>query len=169
MIPNGTYKAKGVEAALGKASTGTHEVAVLLEVTSGDHAGTRLTWHGYFTEKTTDRTLESLRYLGWEGDDLSKLEGISANEVSIVVERETYEDRDGVTQERAKVRWINGAGGVAIKDRLDDADAIAFAQRMKGHVVAHRTKNKTAPAPRNANPPARRPDPGGFPGDDVPF
>jgi hypothetical protein len=146
MIPQGRYKARCVEAALSKTSTGREQVAALLEVTQGEHAGEQLTWYGHFTDKTTERTFESLRHLGWEGDDLTDLRGIDANEVSVVIEHE--EGQDGRTYPR--VKWINGnGGGLAVKERLDDAAARAFAARMKGAAIASRSKNGGAPKPSN--------------------
>lgn len=136
----GTFKARGIEGALGYTSGGNEQVAVRLRIVEGDEAGHEITWHGYFTEKTTERTLESLRHLGWKGDDLFDLSGIDANDVSIVVEEEEY---DGKLQ--SKVRWINAAGGLAMKERMSEGDAKRFAQRMKGAAVASRQKTQ-APA-----------------------
>lgn len=131
MISEGKHKARGIEAALGYTSKGTEQIAVLLETEHGE-----ITWYGYFSEKTADRTLESLRYLGWEGDDLSDLSGISANEVTIVVEHEA--DEDGRTHPR--VRWINRAGGLAMKEAMDEKATRAFAARMKNAARASRAK-----------------------------
>jgi hypothetical protein len=138
MIEAGTYKGRGIEAALGKAQTGTFQVAVLLQLMTvdGEKAG-HLTWHGSFTDQTTDRTIESLRTLGWEGDDLSDLRGIDRNDVEVVVEHEV--GNDGKTRPRAK--WINRPATLALKNRLAPADAKVFAQKMKGHVVAQRQKS----------------------------
>lgn len=148
MITEGKHKARGTEAALGLTAGGKEEVAVALVILDGEHAGDSITWHGYFTEKTQQRTIESLRYLGWEGDNLAVLDGIDRNEVTIVVEHE--EGQDGKTY--AKVRWINGpGGGLALKERMDPGAAAAFAQRMRGFVVAQ--GQKTKPATAGAKPP----------------
>lgn len=155
MIPVGKYKARATEGALGFTSTGKEQVAVALEVQSGEYQGKEITWYGYFTDATTDRTLESLRHLGWKGDDLSDLTGILDNEVQIVVEEET--DQQG--EVRTRVRWINGGGGVAMKDRMTDADAKAFAGRMKGHILAQRRASGAA-QPQQQRQPSR--EQGGF-------
>lgn len=143
MIEAGRYKARGVEGALSTTSKGNPQVAVLLEITQdGPHKGETYTWYGHFTEKTEERTFESLRYLGWAGDDLTDLRGIDANEVSITIGHE--EDEGGKTYPR--VRWINAAGGgLAIKDRMDDTAARAFAARMRGAAVASRAKSAKPP------------------------
>jgi hypothetical protein len=177
MIAPGRYRARGVEAALGMTGTGKEQVAILLRVVEegGENHGAELTWYGYFTEKTAERTLESLRHLGWTGDDLTDLSGIDANEVSIVVEHE--EGQDGKL--RARVQWINApGGGLAMKDRLDGAAAKAFATRMRGMAIASRDKQRAQAGAANGPRPAAQPRPraaaagGGDPGfgdDDIPF
>ncbi len=69
MLNPGKYRARPIAAALGLTSKGTDQIAVTFELL--DPAGERITWYGFFTEKTTDRTLESLRHCGWKGNDLS--------------------------------------------------------------------------------------------------
>jgi hypothetical protein len=185
----GRFKAKAIEGALGFTKGGKEQVAVALEIIEGDHAGTSLTWYGFFTEKTTERTFESLRHLGWKGDDLSDLDGILDNEVSIQVEEE--DDDQGRTH--SKVRWINApGGGLAMKERMDDGAAKAFAQRMKGQAMALRraasggakpaSSGGSQPRPSNGSgggyggngrrPPPDEPNPFGaddFPKDGIPF
>ena len=48
------------------------------------------------------RTIESLRYCGWRGYDLSDLEGVTENEVAIEVEHTTWEG-----EPRPKVAWVH--------------------------------------------------------------
>jgi hypothetical protein len=152
MIGNGKYKARATTGALGKADTGSYQVLVDFEITDGDHKGSHLAWFGYFTEKTQDRTIESLRHCGWVGDDLDNLTGINTNEVQIVVE---LEEHDGKT--RPKIQWVNALGsGMKLKNPLSVADAKSFAQRMKGAVIAQRAKAGAAPNGRPAG--ARRDD-----------
>lgn len=154
MIPIGKYKARGVEAALGMTKSGNEQIAVLVEITHGDYAGDQLTWYGHFTDKTTERTFESLRALGWEGDDLMDLRGIGSNEVTIVIEHE--EGNDG--RVRARVKWINsGGGGLAMKERLDEGSARAFAARMKGAAIASRSKGGPKPQSNGGTRPQRQP------------
>jgi hypothetical protein len=136
MIEPGKYRARATDAKLGVAQTGSDTVAVAFELL--DQPGQHITWYGYFTEKTVDRTMESLRYCGWEGDDVSDLSGIDANEVEIVVEHE--DDKEG--KPRARVKWINRAGSskAQLKTEMNDAQKKAFAARMKGAALASRSK-----------------------------
>lgn len=153
MISAGTFKARGVEAALDRAGTGTEQIGVMLSITEGEHAGESITWYGFFTEATAERTIKALRLLGWQGDDLTDLTGIDVNEVSIVIEHE--EDNKGKVH--ARVKWINGPGSLAMKETLDPKDARSLSARMKGMAIASRQgakpANGTAPQQRrNAEP-----------------
>jgi hypothetical protein len=148
MIEAGRYPARGVEGGLGVTSKGAPQVAVLVRITEGPNVGAELTWYGHFTEKTEEKTLDQLRVLGWSTDDLNDLSGIDANDVSIVVEHETN-DRG---ETHAKIRWINRpGGGLAMKERMDDAAARAFAARMRAKAVASRA-GAPKPAARTATP-----------------
>lgn len=140
MIAEGNWKARATEAALGFSSKGTQQVAVDLVLLEGDDAGKHITWYGYFSDATFERTIESLRTLGWEGDDLSNLTGIDKNDVYAVIEHE--DDLQG--QPRARVKWINGSGGLALKERMDAGQAKAFAAQMKGRVLALKQKGGAA-------------------------
>ena len=173
MLNPGRYTARAVEAALGKTNGGKPQVAVLFEVTQGDHIGEQITWYGYFTDKTEQRTYESLTACGWTGDNLATLDGIDTEEVSLVVKHEPHFETGEM---QAKVQWVNklGAGALQMKARMDDGEALAFAQRMRGNVLAYR-KNGGAPKPvapkPAATPPHRVSDNagGGAAEDDLPF
>lgn len=140
MINEGKHVARGVEGALTQSKEkGTPGVQVILEVTEGEHAGTRIRWDGWLTEGgegkegTAQRTLESLRYLGWQGEFLTDLTGIDSNLVQIVVEHEER-DINGEIKTFPRVRWVNRLGGGAkISDeaRMPEASAKALAQRFR--------------------------------------
>lgn len=143
MFPTGTHRARPIDAALGLTGTGKEQIGIMFE-----HAetGERITWYGYFTDGTFERTIESLRYIGWQGTDLTDFalglpEGV-ANEVDIVVEDEE-DQRDGTI--RRKVRWVNSGGGVAVKDRLSEDQARSFAARMKQRIAASQAKAGVKP------------------------
>ena len=174
-FPIGTHRVRPVDAVLGMTSTGKEQIGVMFE-----HLETfeRITWYGYFTDATFERTIESLRYLGWTGNDLSEWNGGlpegCANEVDIVVEDE-QDQRDGTL--RRKVRWINSGGGVSVKDRLSDDQARSFGARMKQKIAAAQAaagvkpaaKPATRPAPAQRSPAASQDRFEGIPEDDIPF
>lgn len=168
MIEAGTFKARGVEAALAVAGNGSEQVAVQFVLLEGPDEGKHITYYGYFTDKTTERTIDSLRLCGWDGDDLSDLTGIDANEVYLVIEH----DENDKGEARATVRWINGqGGGLAVKERMDEGTAKAFAERMKGHVLAAKQRTRGAPASTRQPAPPKAANGGKdfAPTDDIPF
>lgn len=78
LIPPGYYRAVAVPVQtddgetyvqFGETKDGNPQVAVTFAILDGSQQGRRSTWFGYFTEKTTKRTIESLRYCGFKGDD----------------------------------------------------------------------------------------------------
>lgn len=131
MIEKGTYTAKAVEWKLGVTGTGKEQIAVLFQLEDGS----QITWYGYFTEKTTERTLDSLEYMGWDGVDISNPVGLDRNEVRVVIDHEVSE-QDGKTY--ARVKWVNRMGGLAVKEELTGGALQSFKQRMQGAVMARR-------------------------------
>ncbi len=135
MIAAGRYQARAIEAALGESGNHNPQVAVHFKLEGVDET---ITWYGSFSEnlgsgkKTPlERTIESLRLCGWVGDDLSNLQGVTDNDVSLTIEHDSY---DGNV--RAKVKWINPPGGLALKAPLSADRAKAFAASMRGKVIA---------------------------------
>src|SRR4051812_22051672 len=113
----GRFRARAREWDFGESSKNTEQIAVQFEITEGDEKGRTLTWYGYFTDKTAERTLESMRFMGWTGDDPTHPDNLNANEVEIVVEPEEYTNDKGETKIQSRIRWVNRAGGIALKSR----------------------------------------------------
>ena len=167
MIAQGTYRAKAREAALAESSKGTPEIAVEFVMCAPEMEGQTITWHGYLSEKTEARTIESLRLCGWKGDDLTDLAGLDSNEVNIVVEHEEYEG-----ETHARVKWVNRAGGLAVKAPMSADKAKAFAASMKNRIRSIDAAKGTKPAGRQSSPPPGHPaGESGAPmqDDDIPF
>ena len=144
----GKYLMCATDAQLGMTEGGKEQVAVLLEVVEGEFKGDSLTWYGYFTDKTTATTLKSLRALGWEGTDITKLDSVRG-EAACTVTEEEYEGKVSL-----RVRWVGG-GGLGLKNVMDDRQKAAFAKRMQGAILAQsKPVNETAKKPK---PPAREP------------
>lgn len=142
-IEIGKHRARATTAVLGTTSTGKEQIAVEFVFDGGPNDGRHITWYGYFSDKTLDRTLDSLRHCGWSGDDLIDLSGIDANVVELVVETEA--DRDG--NPRPKVRWVNRISGPALKNQMSTDEASAFSRRMRGAVIAHRKSSGNGAPP----------------------
>lgn len=155
MTMHGTYKARTLSGGLGYTSKGTEQVGIDFQITEGPHEGQHITWYGFFTDKTADRTIESLRICGWEGDDLCDLTGIEKNEVELVIEAEDYTDsRTGEIKTGSRVRWVNriGGSGFSMRDAMDATQAREFAARMRGRVVALRGNGQAPRRPAQAAP-----------------
>lgn len=144
-----TYTARAIGAALATTSQGKPQIGVEFQLIDGGRGGDdsavgkSITWYGSFSDKAVEHTFKALRVCGWQGDDLDDLSTIDTNEVSIVVAED--QDLDGNPQIR--VRWINpvGGGGIALKNRMDETSARAFAAEMRGYAIQS----------RGAAPPAR--------------
>lgn len=161
LIPEGTWKCRGVSFALGYTSQDGEQVGVEIMLQPDQHEdvdGRHITWYGSFSEKAEPFTLKSLRVLGWQGDDISDLSGIiDGPECEAVIGHE--EGQDGVWRHR--VRFINalGSGGVAMKSKMSPEQAKAFADRMRGRVLAmnRAAGQPAAPAAKANAAPARAP------------
>lgn len=143
MLEAGTYRAKAVEATLGETKSGKEQVAVRFRLLDGDVEGQSITWYGYFTDKTIDGSFRALRTAGWRGQDLSDLTDIGredAPEVLLVIEHEI----DQAGQPRPRVRWVNSAGGIGVKNVLSGDKAKAFAAKMRGRLAAFDQQNRGA-------------------------
>jgi hypothetical protein len=50
----------------GLSNTNTEQVGMRVEILDGEFAGQALTWYGYFTDASEQRTLEQLEIAGWD-------------------------------------------------------------------------------------------------------
>jgi hypothetical protein len=147
----GTHRARAQEWSLGMSSTGKEQIGVMFEIAGGPCDGKHITWFGYFTDNTVDRTLESLRHCGWASDNLADLDTLNANEVELVIEDEEY---DGKV--RPKVKWVNRISRLQMKEQMTPAQVQAFAARLRGKAVASKQKYGAQPA-QNGAAPSRQP------------
>lgn len=150
-------RSKALEWKLGESDGGKPYLGVSFKVKDTlDGEEKFVGWRGFFTEATTDRTIESMRYMGFEGDDLSNLVGLDKNEVELVVEDEEYEGKM-----YPRVQWVNKPRGPMVKNELDGQKLSAFAAQMKSAFRAHdaaegkRVGTKPAAAPSGD----KRPEP----------
>jgi hypothetical protein len=126
-------------------------VAVLFDYVDQNGEAGSIQWWGYFTDKTWERTLESLRYMGWQGDDLGSLDSLDANEVELVLDEEEYQGKKST-----KVQWVNRLQALYIKDPMDQGERASFAARMRGRIAQHNQQSgqrrATTSQPRNSAP-----------------
>ena len=169
MLPliGAVYKARGVVAQLGETGGGKPQVGVQFSILDEGMQGERITAYLYFTEKTTERSIESLRICGWQGDDLTDLQGIQLNEVELVCEPESYQGPDDQEPKTTlKVKWINAPGGGGLRAPMAPDKAKSFAAQMKGQIRAFDQKHGIK-TPSNGS--AGRPVPPPHTDDDIPF
>lgn len=123
----------------------TRQVLVYFEILEGPHTGVIVPWFGYFTKKTYERTLQSLRYCGMRGSDLSTLNEQDLDQVvQIAVEHNEYNDRI-----MPRVAWVNrlGSGTVKLNNPMSKSDLRAFAAQMRAH-LDNEPEVQSATAPR---------------------
>ena len=143
-IPDGVYRARATEAALSATSKDKPMVVVTFDLKAEGWEGIRCQWRGYFTEKTTERTLDSLRHCGWTGDDVSNLEGITSNDVDLDIRRE----KDLKGNWSPKVQWVNKQGSARPGAPMAADKASAFAAAMRRAAEASRAKAGIGGAPQ---------------------
>lgn len=144
LINPGTYRAVPTGYQFGYTKDNKEQVLVDFRIVEeGEFNEWTVPWFGFFTDKTWDRTLESLRHCGWVGDDLSDL-GLLDQEVEIVIDIEA--DLQGV--DRNKVRWVNkiGAGRITLQKPMVGNDLKMFAAKMKA-----RAGNRPAAQPARSS------------------
>ena len=127
-IAPGTYTAKVASFDWGTTPKGNEQLALTFNVEG--HG--KITAYLYWTKDSViDRSFESLRYCGWTGDDLTKLDLADLQKpVEIVVENEEWEGKT-----RTKVAWINDPNrAVAVANRMTEDALKKFAARMKSKV-----------------------------------
>lgn len=157
MIPAGKYIARATgQFEFGQSDQGSDFVWLNFAITRGELEHENIGAYLYFTtEKGTARSIESMRYCGctFPGDDLTNTIGLTANEVELVIEHETWEGNT-----RAKVKWINAIGGVKNEQKMTPGAKASFKDRMRGSLLASKASSgggakTTAPVQSNNLPP----------------
>lgn len=150
-------RSKATEWALGESDNGKEYVGVSFKIKDPlDNQEKFVGWKGFFTDLTAERTIESLRHLGFEGDDVSNLVGLDKNEVELVIEDEEYVDQQtGETKTATKVSWVNKPRGPMVKNKLEGDKAKSFAAQLKEKFRAVDAANgKRVAKPANGAAPA---------------
>lgn len=153
-VQDGKYSAKATgEVVLGKSKEkGTPFIEFYFQVTSGELAGQKVRYTGYFTDNTAERTIDSLRVCGWTGDDLSvfrngRLNGLDAKEVEIVTQLEEFTNDKGEKKMAARVAWVNGGAYINTQARMNEDDALSFGARFNHLLSRKPSTGGGSPAP----------------------
>lgn len=127
-IPANTYTAQAFDGFLSYIKQGSEQVVrVKLRIIGGPCNDQSVEWTGFFGDSSFERTIQSLRYCGWQGNDISDLSGIDRNEVEVVVENYNYKDKT-----YARVKYINRIGGGA---KIPVDEAREFADSIKDRIA----------------------------------
>lgn len=128
------YRVKARKAEFGEAGNGSEQIGIDFEIVEGEHKGTHVAYYGSFNgDQATEITIKAMRTAGWRGDniaDLSTLARPDVPECDLVCEPETYEGK-----QKLKAKWVNPAGGLAMKKPLDEAKKASLAQRIRATVA----------------------------------
>lgn len=146
MIPAGKHPARAISHEYGiTPNKGTKFVRVQFELLSGEHSGQVVSWDGWFTEKTLERTMDSLENCGWDGVSLSNPQGIGSKDCVVDIE---HEEHEGKTY--ARVKWVNRPGGSKLKEemRLDEHTVSSLDQEFRASLLERRQKSGSRPAQR---------------------
>jgi len=143
MIAAGRYNAVAIDLDFGKSkNTNTPFIAIVFRIqeavrtTPGDerrgwsHSGDAITAFLYFTEKAAERSIQTLRKMGWGGDNVGEIIVDDVmNIMEIVVEHEVFEGKT-----RAKVAWINAPGEspLSIQNPLNQMERQSFSDQYRG-------------------------------------
>jgi hypothetical protein len=120
-VTAGNYQAKIESCGIGEIkSTGSIFAAVNFQVFGTEIQGLRLQWRGFLTPKAQVWTLEALKKMGLENDNLSLIadgKGLTSENVEVNIENETGSDG----KEYAVIKWINGSEKKVGMSLLDSA------------------------------------------------
>lgn len=151
MLNEGTYTGRVTAWELGYTGNGDPQVVVVMQPIDSDEV---VPWYGFFTEKTRDRTIKTLRDLGWVGDDVTDLDSLlrAGKEVSFVVEHNEWRGAKS-----ARVKWFNLGGQTKfLRNTMNAVQKAQFAAMIRGTAMQ-------IPAPSNAT------IPDALSSDDIPF
>ena len=123
-IAAGTYKGRGVTGSeqYGTTSKGNDQIVLDIDLVE---LGTRVSTFLVFSDNSAAFSIDRLRALGWEGNDLLNLVGIDRNEVDVLVKYELYQG-----EQKMKVEIMTGGGRVTLQDQMNDTGKRAFAARF---------------------------------------
>ncbi len=149
-LARGIYKARALPDSVQFGEAGakkTPQILVQFEILDETErpTGEKITWFGFLTDDSMKRTMEGLRYCGWKGNDIRKLDGLGTIPVELDIGKEVYQGK-----EQTKVNWVNkigGGGKVTAKAPIEGKGLDALAKRLK--LAAEKIPvetGKTAPA-----------------------
>src|SRR5271155_2387086 len=114
---------------------GTPGVEIVFRLLTGEDKDATIRWVGWLSDNTVARTQESLAHCGYDGD---RDESIMGNSVSIVIEAEDFDKKDGTKGSRPRVRWVNSMAGGGGFEAMSAATIAGAKERLKAAALAAR-------------------------------
>ncbi len=133
LITPGTWKAKPTYACLGYTEGGNDQVEIGFVLAEGPSQGQPIRYWGTFGESSLEITFNALRNAGWTGDDLADLSSVGQSDAQpyLVIAHEEWQGKVS-----ARVKWVNSPSTVVMKNVMNRGETQAFAQRMRGSIMA---------------------------------
>lgn len=168
LAPEGTHEAVAVAAdfAISNNEKRTPSIRVRFRLKEKFNGATHhALWRGYLTDAAVERTIESLRHMGWKGTDLYQLAAISEeacsrllpSPVDLVIVHREFEDNRGEVRAALEVKFVNSSSSgrqlVKPENSLSTQQLALLSNRLRGLCA----KTATASAPTGDNLP--EPDP----------
>jgi len=172
MIKAGTYLATVKDYGITETSKKNPQIVIEFELVVGEGEVKSMFWYGHLTEKTKERTVESLVICGLSNNLSTGAECVAFNkgagsgvlnedlEVQVVVEMKPAWDSNKNCEDPTKdkvpsIKWVNAKGSSALKEKMAEADLISIMPGLNlGGIVLD--KKKSAPSPKTQNlPPAQ--------------
>lgn len=125
-IAQGVYKGRVIAEAVqyGNTKNGHDQIVLDLSLTE---LGERVSTFLVFSDASAPYSIERLRACGWQGDDLTNLAGIDANEVDVEVKYETWEG-----ELKMRVQILANGGRIVLQQTMNDQAKRAFAAKFRG-------------------------------------
>jgi hypothetical protein len=144
LLNEGWHRGKAIDFGISVSESGTESIAILLQVAMGDPSGDEgrvITAYLYCTEAAVLNTVEALRILGWQGENLGDFESselknvdeLLPNDVTFPINNEEY--NGNVNSKVGKICRAS-SGKIAIKNRIEGAAAKSFGARFKAACAA---------------------------------
>jgi hypothetical protein len=114
-------------------SNGNEQVAVECKLLDGPMSGQSLTWYGGLGDEIAgDKTRREwteidLKKMGWDGRDVVSMNGLGSKTFRVKVEPNVYNGKTTM-----QIKRIFAGGGLAVKNRLSDAEKERLRAKLSG-------------------------------------
>lgn len=180
----GTYLATVKDYGITKTSKGNPQIVIEFDIVVGEGEIKSMFWFGHLTEKTKERTVESLVICGLNNNLSTGEECLAFNkgagsgvlneelEIQVVVDLKFPWDSDKSCEDTTKdkvpfIKWVNEKGSSALKEKMAESDLISIMPGLNlGGIVLD--KKKSIPQVKN-HAPDFGPEPVFDPNEEIPF